>query len=199
MFTVVTQKKIPEFEKEMQQMHRCLIDVYGKDYRDAYDHDETMYLLYSHKKFGVIGGARIIPSGRGAIMQDFLSRIKIEGKNKVFEVSRVFFHIPNEGGLKESEAMYNVIRRDFYQGFYEALKTISIAQKVKTFVSVLSEEEHQMVKEFGMWPFDREGRVLLPKLSKSPFVAGLLPMSQKLYEKFLDQRQDYELGLRFTA
>ena len=192
MFNVVSSKKHDEFREDVEQMFDRLRIVYGDGAKDDYDHNDVIYVLYSHKKFGVIGSARLIPAGSKALTEEYMRRIKCEGKNKVYELSRVFFHIPQSAKVKESSEMLEIIKRDFYLGLYEALKTISISQKVKTFITVLTEEEHKAILQYGMWPFQKQGRVMIPKSEAKVYALGILPMSEPLYETFLTRRQAYE-------
>lgn len=196
MFNVVSAKKRNEFVKDVDQMFDRLQMIYGDQATDQYDHDEVIYVLYSHKKFGVIGSARLIPAGCNAITKDYLCRLKWDAKNKIYELSRVAFHIPRDNKVTESDEMVDLIRRDFYQGLYESLKTISISQRVKTFISILSEEEHKAVQSYGLWPFEKQGKVILSQLGSKVCAFGVLPMSETLYKKFLHHRQSYETQLR---
>lgn len=195
MFNVVSPKKRAEFAEDLQQMFDRLAIEYGNQGRDAYDHDQAIYVICSHKKFGVIGGARLIPMDAQAITKDFLKRLKFNSKQKIYEISRVFFHIPNNQDIHESSEMFELICRDFYQGLFEALKTISIAQKVKAFISVLSMEDHKDVLHYGLWPFEKQAKIASPYNNDEPYVLGIMPMNERLYETFLMRRSNHEQKL----
>lgn len=192
MFNLITPKKRVECADELAQMFAILEKEYGKRARDKFDHDNAQYLVYSHKKFGVVGGARIIPIDQQALTTDFLKRLKFEPKMKVWEISRLFFHLPEETAQDEQEKMFELLCRDFYQNMYDSLKTVSIAQKVRAFVTVLPEEEHRSILHFGLWPFEKQGKLSSPYNCGQQYVFGYMPMNDQTYEAFINRRLSHE-------
>jgi hypothetical protein len=198
MFNLIPPKKRSEFKDDLNQMFTLLELELGKNALDAFDHDEAYYLVYSHKKFGVIGGARLIPIDSPAMTSDLLKRLKFNTKQKIWELSRVFFHLPEDTAKDESEKMFELICRDFYQGMYDSLKTISIAQKIRSFITVLPFDDHQDVLHFGFWPFDKQASISSPYKDKEPYVVGFMPMNQDMYDVFIQRRMSYERIIRIS-
>ncbi|GEM_PF-4268778 len=196
MFNLITPKKRDECSKELAQMFDLIEKEYGPHSRDKFDHDEAQYLVYSHKKFGVIGGARLIPIDEMALTTDLLKRLKFQSKHKIWEISRIFFHLPHEKAKDEKENMFDLICRDFYQNMYDSLKTISIAQKIRTFVTVLPVDEHHNVLSFGLWPFEKQGQVASPYNDGEQFVFGYMPMNEQTYDMFINRRSTHENVVR---
>lgn len=198
MFNLIAPKKRVEFKEDIDQMFKLLELEHGKHARDNFDHDEAYYLVYSHKKFGVIGGARLIPIEAPAMTSDLLKRLKFSSKHKIWELSRVFFHLPEETAKDESEKMSELICRDFYQSMYDSLKTISIAQKIRSYITVLAFEDHQDVLHYGFWPFDKQASIASPYNDKEPYVVGFMTMNQDMYDVFVQRRVSFERIIRIS-
>lgn len=198
MFNLITPKKRTEFKKEMDQMHTLLSREFGESYRDEFDHAQTNYLVFCHKKFGVIGGARLISIDAPVLTTDFLNRLKFQSKHKIWEMSRVFFHIPEEKAKDENQKAMELIRRDFFQGLYDSLQTISIAQKIKVFISVLPLESHQEATQSGLWPFDKQAKIASPYKDNNPYVVGIMPMNVSMYDTFTKRRMSCEQVIRIS-
>lgn len=192
MFNMIPPKKREEFKVELNQMFKLLELEHGPSFRDQFDHDDTNYLIFSHKKFGVIGGARLIPIEYPALTSDLLKRLKFQSKHKIWELSRIFFHIPIEKAKDEHEKSIELIRRDFYQGMYDSLKTISIAQKIKSFITVIDFDGHQEILNLGFWPFDKQAKITSPHNCGKPYVVGFMPMNADSYDMFVKRRLSYE-------
>lgn len=192
MFNLITPKKREEFKKELDQMFVSIQKEMPEYASDEYDHEKANYLVFSHKKFGVIGGARIISIDANVLTSDLLKRLKFHSKQKIWEISRVFFHIPQDKIKDEHPVALDVIRRDFYLGMYDSLKTISIAQKIKMFVTALPAESHHEICSYGVWPFDKQANFSSPYKDDKQFVVGIMPMNAELYETFVQRRLSLE-------
>lgn len=188
MFNLITPKKRDESQKELNQMFKHLKTEYGALARDHCDHEEAQYLVYSHKKFGVIGGARLIPIDQQALTTDLLKRLKFEPRMKIWEISRIFFQLPEDISADEREKMHEIVCRDFYRNMYDSLKTISIAQKIKAFITVLPLERHQTVLNLGLWAFEKQGHIASPHKDNQKYVFGFMPMNEDTYTLFQNRR-----------
>lgn len=188
MFNLITPKKRAEHDKELSRMFELLKLEMGSKFQDSFDHEKANYLVFSHKKFGIIGGARLIPIDAPALTSDLIKRLQFKTNNKIWEISRVFFHVPIEKAKDEHEKSLDLIRHDFYLGMYDSLKTISVAQKIKTFVTVLETSAHQDVIKNGMWPFSKQARIASPYGDGKEHIVGIMPMNAGIYESFVQQR-----------
>jgi len=198
MFNLIPPKKREEYSKEIKQMFSLIEREHGKSARDEFDHDQTHYLIYSHKKFGVIGGARLIPIDQPVLTSDLLKRLQFKSNQKIWEMSRIFFHLPSETAKDESEKMFNLIRQDFYQNMYDSLKTISIAQKIKAFITVLPTEGHKDILNMGLWPFEKQAQIASPFKDSRSYILGIMPMNAQTYEAFVHRRRSSESILRIS-
>lgn len=193
MFNLITPKKREEFNKELNQMFVAIQKEIPEYASDIFDHEKANYLVFSHKKFGVIGGARLIPIDADVLTSDLLKRLKFHTKQKIWEISRVYFHIPEDKIKDEHPIALEVIRRDFYLGMYDSLKTISIAQKIKTFITALPVESHKEICSYGFWPFDKQANFSSPYKDNKQFVVGIMPMNAERYETFVQRRLTLEM------
>lgn len=188
MFNLITPKKRADYDKELSQMFDLLQLEMGPKFQDSFDHEDANYLIFSHKKFGIIGGARLIPIESPALTSDLIKRLQFKTSNKIWELSRIFFHVPYEKAKDEHEKSIDLIRRDFYLGMYDSLRTISVAQKIKTFVTVLEADAHQQVLKNGMWPFSKQAKIASPYHDDQEHIVGIMPMNANLYESFVQRR-----------
>jgi N-acyl-L-homoserine lactone synthetase len=193
MFNLIPPKKRAEFSQDIDQMFALLKLEFGENVIDIYDHDKTQYLVYSHKKYGVIGGARLIPIDAPGLTTDLLKRLQFQPKQKMWELSRIFFHLPDTGSKEESIRQYELMRRDFFQNLYDSLKTISIAQKIKGFITILHEDVHKEILLKGFWPFDKQAKITSPFKDGEPYVIGFMPMNDAMYELFIQRRLSFEI------
>lgn len=192
MFNLITPKKRADYDRELSEMFERLQLEVGPKFQDCFDHEKANYLIFSHKKFGIIGGARLIPIDAPALTSDLIRRLQFKTKNKIWEISRIFFHIPYENAKDEHEKSIDHIRQDFYLGMYDSLKTISIAQKIKTFVTVLDTNTHQEVLKNGMWPFSKQAKIASPYRDGEEHIVGIMPMNAELYESFVQRRMSMD-------
>lgn len=192
MFNLISPKKRVEFKEDLDQMMTLLKQEFGENVLDQYDHQYTQYLVYYHKKYGVIGGARLIPIEAPVMTGDLLKRIHFQPKTKIWEISRIFFRLPSNMPEPEKAHQYELMRRDFFQNIYDSLKTISIAQKIKAFVTILPEETHKEALALGLWPFDKQAQIKSPKGDDKSYIVGYMTMNNETYEIFTQRRMSFE-------
>jgi N-acyl-L-homoserine lactone synthetase len=192
MFNLISPKKRAEFKSDLDQMFTLLKEEFGDDVLDQYDHSCTQYLVYYHKKYGVIGGARLIPIEAPILTGELIKRIQFQPKQKIWELSRIFFRLPADNTEPPLSHQYELMRRDFFQNLYDSLRTISIAQKIKAFVTILQEDTHKEVLQMGLWPFDKQAMITSPVGDDKQYIVGYMTMNNDTYEIFTQRRLSFE-------
>lgn len=134
----------------------------------------TEFILYNHKKYGVIGGSRISKLDEKHRVTKYFNQMGYMIKNFVV-AEEVFFHLSNDSPIHNDEDLFHDLCKSFYTGLYHAMMLQGRLHQKLTLITANDLEDHEDIKYFGNWPFVMEH--LIPAGDENcELIMGIIPM-----------------------
>jgi hypothetical protein len=119
--------------------------------RDAKDTDETIYIVYENPGQSLFGSARVSP-----VSQSILTDVGFFDQENcqtlgLLELSLVSF---DDSHLLPSDPNKEIFKSWFYTGLTEVLRTLSLTQNLKGYVTVNTPEAYRSCTDFGAFSFE---------------------------------------------
>ncbi len=154
------------------------LDVRDKQEIDQFDLPQSQYVLSLSKKFGVIGGYRLLPSTGPTMVRDVFEdhvfdKSLIPNSPTCWEITRLFFKKPKEKGDG-----IGLIRRGTLELFISMLE-FGLSQGIKTFLVDVDVRLESLYNAAG-WPVTRISKAR--EFNEKHYVIGLLNVSQDILD-----------------
>ena len=142
----------------------------------AFDTPSSAYIVYEDPDNGVFGSARLNKLVESPAKSFYLEHYDERLLNTFLEVSYVSFTMEDDHPSQES-SLFDAAIQTFYRELYDFLLSISFAQDLNGYVTLMDAEEHPDFIFFGNWHFERTHSVLL---EGSPVLLGEIPLGTSI-------------------
>ena len=145
MFEVIAPKDHKLNASKIERYWESFCDEHqNEDYQDCVQSitEECYYLVFEHKKDGIIGGAVLMPQG------------KVDDKN-CYLLTGVALNLPDDSDLlkDENSSEFDALCESFYTGLVETLTKFAKENSIDAYIFENPDVEHEEIGHFGKIKF----------------------------------------------
>lgn len=165
MFTIILPKNRERHAALLERMFNKREGLLDDNGPDAFDTNETIYIVFENTQHQIFGSVRVNPLKKGILVKHGGMSRAMRSYQHLMEVSFVSFDVAGPLGHDLQGANFNFYTRLFYRGLYEALCTLAVEQDFAGYVTLNWPEEHDDCAYFGGWPFLKAFELEGPELA----------------------------------